>query len=184
MREMWSGRRPIRAGLCPVLFFCGMLAGILAAQSWKDAGLSGVFSEYFLNQYASLKIDSQRLFRYVGGYRTGQYLMLVCCAALPAAPVLLGGLLFGLGALWGTTLSVSILRLGVKGMILCVAGLLPQLFFYLPAFGWSFLWMLRQGSSRKKYLFLTAAGFFFLFFGIASETYLNPMILQQILRKM
>lgn len=184
MRESLQYRNPVRAGIYLVLFFGGLLMGIGVVQMQGNSAFSGIFSEYFLNQYASLKIDAGRLLRYVGGYRSGQYALLVCCGALTAAPVIVGVLLFAFGMTWGTMLSVSTLRLGLKGVLLCVAGVLPQIFFYLPAFGWILLWILQRGSSRRKYLFLTAAGFFFLLFGILVEVYINPLILQQILRKM
>lgn len=184
MRETLRYKNPIRASVYLVLFFAGLLTGIAVVQMQESVALSGIFSEYFLNQYASLKIDGGRLFRYVGSFRMGQYALLVCCGALTAAPVVMGALLFGFGMTWGTMLSVSSLRLGLKGVLLCVVGVLPQIFFYLPAFGWVLLWLLHQGCSRKKYFLLTALGFFFLFFGIMAEVYLNPLILQQILRKL
>lgn len=184
MRDTLVYRKSIRPGGCLILFFAGILAGILFVQSQKESALAGIFSEYFLNQYASLKMDYKRLFRYVGGYRCGQYLCLICCGTLAAAPLLFGGLLFLLGMTWGTMISLSTIRLGFKGVVICVFGLLPQLFFYLPAFGWIWMWFWQNGYSRKKYLLLAGVGFFFLFFGIISEVYLNPLILQHILRKL
>lgn len=81
-------------------------------------------------------------------------------------------------------ISVSTVRLGLKGVLICVAGVIPQILFYLPAFGWMLLWIWNGGSSRKKYWFFVCAGFFFLLSGIVTEVYLNPLLLQQILRKM
>lgn len=184
MRESLKYQNPVRTGVYLILFFAGLFVGIAAVQMQSSSAFYGIFSEYFLNQYASLKIDTGRLFRYVGGYRSGQYVLLVCCGALSAAPVLVGVLLFAFGMTWGTMLSISTLRLGLKGVLLCVAGVLPQIFFYIPAFGWVLLWILQRGCSRRKYLLLFAIGFFFLLFGIAAEVCLNPLILQQILRKM
>lgn len=175
---------PVRTGMYLALFFGGLFMGSALVQMQDSSAFYGIFSEYFLNQYASLKINTGRLFQYVGGYRGGQYALLVCCGALSAAPVLVGILLWGLGMSWGTMLSISALRLGFKGVLLCAAGVLPQLFFYLPAFGWVFLWVLKRGNNRKKYFFLSVAGFLFLLFGIGTEVFLNPLILQQILRKM
>ncbi len=183
MRESFRYRKPIRSGLYPSLFFAGVLAGIGLVQSQGAAALSGIFSEYFLNQYASLKIDAGKLFFYVGSCRLGQYGLAVCCGALPAASWAVGALLFGLGLSWGTMLSISTIRLGLKGALLCLFGVLPQIFFYLPAFGWILLWILHGGVSRKKYFFLAAAGLVFLLFGVGAEAYINPLILQQILRR-
>lgn len=184
MKEAWTKQRQQGPGTGLLLFFAGLLAGILFVQMQSDDSFAGIFSEYFLNQYASLPIDYRKLLRYVGGYRCGQYGLLLCCCALSAAPLLCSGILFLLGMTWGTMISISTVRLGFKGVLLCVAGVLPQIFFYLPAFGWMLLWIWKRGNNRKKYLFLAAAGFFFLVCGIVTEVYLNPLILQQILRKM
>lgn len=81
-------------------------------------------------------------------------------------------------------ISLSTVRLGFKGVLICVFGIVPQLFFYVPAFGWMLMWFWQNGYSRKKYLLLSGIGFFFLFFGMVAEVYLNPMILQHILRKL
>lgn len=184
MKETVNDQKNIGPGTCLILFFTGILTGILFVQTMSDDSFAGIFSEYFLNQYAALEIDSRKLFRYVGGYRCSQYVFLVCCGAVSFAPVLLGILLFLFGMSWGTMISVSTVRLGLKGVVICAAGVIPQILFYLPAFGWLLLWVQRGGNSRKKYLFLTGAGLFFLLFGVVTEVYLNPLLLQQILRKM
>ncbi len=184
LRDTWTQRRHLTPGIGLFLFFAGILAGVLFVQMQKDDSFAGIFSEYFLNQYASLPIDYKKLFRYVGGYRCSQYGLMLGLGAFFAAPFFFGGALFLLGMTWGTMISISTVRLGLKGVILCVAGVIPQIFFYIPAFGWMLLWVWKQGNNRKKYLFLGMIGFFFLVFGIVTEVYLNPLILQQILRKM
>ncbi len=177
MRKLGSGR-------CLLLLFSGLFVGIGLVQMQKEAQFSGIFSEYFLNQYASLRIDTGKLLGYVGRCRAGQYMLLICLGGLSAASAALGILLFGVGILLGTVLSISALRLGLKGILICAMGVVPQIFFYIPAFGWVFLWVRRGGNSRKKYLFLSLAGALFLLFGILTEVYVNPPLLQQLLRRM
>ena len=167
-----------------LLFFAGLIAGIIVVQFQENSIFAGIFSEYFLNQYSCLKIDHERLLRYVGSFRFGQYVFLVCCGALAAAPVILNILICIFGMTIGSVLSVSTVRLGLKGVLICVVGIFPQICFYIPAFGWVLLWVNRRGNNRKKYFLLSASGLFFLVFGILTESYLNPLILQQILRKM
>ncbi len=184
MKDILFYRKSISPGTGLIFFFTGLLAGVLFVQTMDESGFAGIFSEYFLNQYALLHIDCRRLLRYVGSCRLGQYLFLTCAAALFAAPLTAGGILFFFGMTWGTLISVSTVRLGLKGVLICVAGVIPQIFFYLPAFGWVILWLFRRGTSRKRFFLLAVGGFFFLIFGIVTEVYLNPLILQQILRKM
>lgn len=166
-----------------MFFFCGVLAGVAVVQVQNSAALAGIFSEYFLNQYANLRIDSGKLLSYVGRYRCGQYFLAVCCGVLPVAPAVFAGLVFLLGMAWGTALSISVVRLGLAGILICAVGIFPQFFFYLPAFGWVLLWTMYGGRNRKRYFCLIVAGFFFLLFGIGTEAGVNPLILQQVLRK-
>ena len=161
----------------------GMLAGIGIIQLQSDSAFSGILGEYFLNQYASFRIDYVQMIRYIAGYRLGQYMLLMGAGIIPAAPIWMGFLLFLLGMIWGSVLSISTLQLGFRGIVICVAGLLPQVFFYLPAFGWMILWVICGGNNRKKYLMLGAVGGLFLLFGIFTEACVNPAILRQILGK-
>ncbi|MCC8140794.1 MAG: hypothetical protein LIO67_10955 [Lachnospiraceae bacterium] len=164
------------------LLFSGLFVGIGLVQIQRETQFSGIFSEYFLSQYASLRIDTGKLLAYVSRCRVGQYMLLVCLGGLTAASAALGVMLFGFGILLGTILSVSALRLSLKGILICAVGVLPQLFFYIPAFGWVFLWIRQGGRSRRKYLYLSLAGALFLFFGILTEVYVNPPLLQRVLR--
>ena len=159
-----------------MIFFVGIIAGVLIAQTKATTADTGLFSEYFLNQYASLSVNIEKLFLYIGGYR-------ISAGFLPLAPAILTGLIFLTGMLWGTMAGISVIQLGGKGLMICVAGLFPQIFFYIPAFGWVILWISCGGSNRKKYVFLAALGLFFLFFGVACEAALNPGLVRQILRK-
>jgi hypothetical protein len=166
-----------------LLFFAGLVAGILVVQCRNEETVSSVFNGYFLNQYASWKLDTERMLSYVGGYRIGQYALAVGCGMVKASALCIGGLIFLCGMVWGSVLSISVLRLGGKGLVICAAGIFPQIFFYLPAFGWIVFWIFQKGYSRKNYFLLSILGFFVLFLGIFTEVYLNPQILQQILRK-
>lgn len=166
-----------------ILLFVGLIVGAVLVQVGKKTLLPGIFGTYFLSQYANLKIDTLRLIKYTGSYRMGQYLFAVCCGAMPMAPAAMAVLLVILGMVMGTMLSISTIQLGIKGILICAAGMLPQIFFYVPAFGWILLWVTHGGNSRKKYLFWAAAGSLFLIFGILSETCINPPLLQQLLRK-
>lgn len=176
-------RRAFQGSGLFILLFAGVFAGTALVQTQKDSAFAGIFSEYFLNQYAMLQIDYGRMLRYVGSCRIGQYAFAICCGAVSGAALLLGILTFLLGMTWGTVVSISTLRLGLKGVLICVLGIFPQILFYIPAFGWVVMWIRRKGNNRKKYILLAVAGIFFLLFGILAEVYVNPRILQQFLRK-
>ena len=153
-----KNRHPAGGSIYLAVTGMGMLAGIGIIQLQSDSAFSGILGEYFLNQYASFRIDYVQMIRYIAGYRLGQYMLLMGAGIIPAAPI------------W-------------MGFLICVAGLLPQVFFYLPAFGWMILWVICGGNNRKKYLMLGAVGGLFLLFGILTEACVNPAILRQILGK-
>ena len=183
MGEFFRNRCAVRPAGYLLSFFCGLAAGILLVQTQKSTALTGIFGEYFLNQYANLRIDPAKLLSYIGWYRCGHYFLAVCWGAAAAAPTALCALVFFLGLSWGTAVSISAVCLGLKGVLICAAGIFPQFVFYLPAFGWILFWTMCGGRNRKRYLVLAAAGFLFLLFGIGAEAVVNPLILQQILRK-
>lgn len=85
--------------------------------------------------------------------------------------------------IWGSVLSISTLQLGFLRNCDLRGRFAPQVFFYLPAFGWMILWVICGGNNRKKYLMLGAVGGLFLLFGILTEACVNPAILRQILGK-
>mgnify|MGYP000435337500 CR=1 FL=1 len=44
----------------PMVFFAGIIAGVLIAQTKATTADTGLFSEYFLNQYASLSVNIEK----------------------------------------------------------------------------------------------------------------------------
>ena len=59
MSETFWNKYPVRPAKYLAFFFSGVLAGILAVQMQEDAVVTGIFGEYFLNQYANLRIKPQ-----------------------------------------------------------------------------------------------------------------------------
>lgn len=102
---------------------------------------------------------------------------------IPAAPIWMGFLLFLLGMIWGSVLSISTLQLGFRGIVICVAGPAASGLFLSSGIRMDDSVVICGGSNRKKYLMLGAVGGLFLLFGILTEACVNPAILRQILGK-
>lgn len=175
-KDIWIRRR-----LWPLLFLTGVLTGVFLVQMQEDHFFSDIFHEYFLKQYVSAAMDHKKMFWCIGAFRIGQYALMTGCGMLSIAVCLIGIWICGLGLIWGMMIRMSASCLGMRGIMICVMGLFPQIIFYIPAFGWILLWIQMRGSNRKKYILLSAAGFFFLILGIIAEACVNPMILQSIL---
>ena len=148
-------------------FLPGFLLGILYVNFIVKQYIAepGIFSTYFLRQYAAVDIIA------------GEYMLyLVRVRLFPAA--LLAGLAFTrmrkiaavIFLLW-TGFSSGML---VKGIILCVVGILPHFLCYIPAcivVLW-YCWMYpRNRWNRQKTVFVALM----LMMGLILESYVNPV---------
>ena len=183
------------------LFFGGVCTGIVYANLMGARYVDQIrlLSDYLLQKYRGSEILNGELFWY-------------CLRAriLPVCYIWIFGLiLFGCAVgyvyvFWygfssGFLLSVATLRFGMKGILLCVTGVLPQYIFYIPAM----LVTLLAGSTvsmrlygKENYSHTIAGGrrkligiYFTLLIGITvvciigalTESYVNPIFLKRIL---
>ncbi len=130
-KKLYMGRLP----LAP-LFIVGVLLGIFAMALGRGTLLdgTGLLDEYSLYRMKYMTVDFKALFIYVLGQRLSVVLVLGLLATTYlglAADCLAAG---WYGFLGGLFLSASLLRYGIKGILLSVVGVFPQCFFYVPAF--------------------------------------------------
>ena len=149
------------------LFFTGFLTGILIVNYiWgEQLSLIGTFTEVYLMRLKNEKISFQQYIWYLIQVRGIFFLVLFLAMRIRMS----GGIL----------LSEAVAELGMKGSILCVAGLFPQFLFYVPAVLvlLRFCWNYPQNQwNRQKTFFV--CGLFLI--GIFSESCLNPWLIQQI----
>lgn len=187
-----------RFGKGLVLFFLiGFLGGIILIHLLGESYLhqAGILSDYFIRQYKYIEIDFMDLFFYILEKRL-KWGLLLWVAGFTAAGVPLGSLYTGwLGFSAGTLLSISMLKMGLKGMLFSVGAVVPQIFLYVPI--WIFLlYHIHQKAERRKnrgpgmtakdldwrYVLIGIGTVLFLFFGVFVESYINPWVLRQILR--
>ncbi len=181
-----------------LFFMAGFLGGVifsnLIGKSYME--YAGILSEYYLNRYKYMEIVRDQLFFYLVRERLSPvlFLLLLSFTAFGKAAVYL--FLAWQGFSFGTLLTISILKFGGKGILLCVAGMVPQYLFYVPAMvlmawricrgrpyealkGWA-------GGTRQRGALVGNAAVYFLIFillvaGIALETWVNPDIVQKLL---
>ena len=75
----------------------------------------------------------------------------------------------------------AVMQLGIKGILLCIAGILPQGFFYVMAYSMLFLYWFRYPESRWNRAKLLFVIIMFLT-GIVLETYINPILIKLIIK--
>ena len=183
-----------------ILFIIGICGGILLANLVKSELLSGteLLGENALLQVRYAVIDSKSLFLRLLGQRLGEAILLM----------LLSTTFLGLAAVWfyafrygmslGLLLTVLLAEHGIRGLLLLVAGLLPQMLVYVPV--WALLLALAERTCRRLYYLNGNEGLaglkrmgihlsaqtglllFMLAVGCWLEAYVNPYLLRLVVK--
>ena len=160
-------------------FFVGIIYENLIAKG--NVLLSDVFLRSNLERYLQTNIISEKFLWYVaksrilllvivyifGCFRWRKFFVFLC---------------LGTGGFFAGVMSVAaVIKLGVKGIFLCLAGILPQGIFYAMAYGMLFNYWFRYPESRwnrAKLIFVIIM----LLSGIMLEVYVNPILLKGIIK--
>lgn len=126
-----------------VMFAAGFVAGILLMNIGKDVMLDGTgfLDEYSLCQMKYMTVESSVFFFYVLKKRLGQAGCLMLLSTTYLGLVTVYAYTGWLGASLGMLLGASVLRYGVKGILLVVTSVFPHYLIYVPAW-----WMLLKSA--------------------------------------
>lgn len=160
-------------------FMPGFLAGILyvnltAGQEWAE---SGIFSEYFLKQYATVEMNVPEYLLYLAQIRLLPFLILTAAAFTKFRKIAAGGFLMWTGFTAGMVLTMGAFNMGIKGVLLCIVGVLPHFLLYIPAYVvllWFALTTPRNRWNRQKTIFVVLA----MGMGLVLEGYVCPLLMQ------
>ena len=133
------------------LFMIGLFLGILIVNVGYDAWIKegSLLGTDMIAHLKNSILDGGMLF----GYVVKQRLFTVCMLALLATtmiglPIVCGYICYmGLSA--GCLLSVSVIRYGIRGLLLMAAGIMPQGIMLIPAYMALFVWS--AGVNRMLY---------------------------------
>ncbi|MEY8516169.1 stage II sporulation protein M [Lachnospiraceae bacterium 29-84] len=171
------------------------VAGIFMANLMGREAVSnaGVLNDYFVEKFRYIGINAENLLFYIVEERM-PLMILMMFLLFSALGVAAGLLALGWqGFSIGFMLSTGIAKYGVKGILLVLGGLFPQYLCYLPVYVCYFYLAvsLRQRLSgayqmeKKRAYGLGALGAVMLMgifvTGIFLESYINPIILKNIL---
>jgi|GEM_PF-1212403 len=145
----WTKIRPEGSiQLFATLYLAAFLAGALAAsQLWKKEDFREYLSLYaILEQNKSTWQDMKKYVLFLLREK-GVFAAVCIIAGLAGA----GGIMAVLSALWlgflgGVLATVFLLQAGLEGFLFCMAGILSQLLFYIPAV---ILFLLIMGKQRR-----------------------------------
>lgn len=182
-----------------IFLLLSFVAGIFAANLMGREAVSnaGVLNDYFIEKFQYTQVNGENLFFYIVGERL-PLLFLLFILVFTSFGILSGILVLGWqGFSIGFMLSTGIAKYGLKGILLVLGGLFPQYLFYMPVYVFycCMAVFIRQnlfGENRgiraeRKLMYgmmLLAAGALLTVFltGIFLESYVNPMILKNILK--
>lgn len=164
------------------LFMPGFLIGVLCVNlaAKRYTAEPGIFSEYFLNQFQTVKIVAREYLWYLLRLRLLPFLAVLALSMTKMRRVTAALFLIWTGISAGILISTAVLSMGIRGSFLCIAGVFPQFIFYIPAYlillwyCWSYP---RSQWNRQKTLFVVTA----LLLGILMEIYVNPSIVRAFL---
>lgn len=183
-------------------FLIGFVAGVLV---WNFGGRSmteesGLLDEYTLGKISSMELNHNAFFFYVLQLRMRTLWLLAMVSSTFAGIYLLYVYVVWIGFAGGALLSVSVIRYGIKGVMLMIMSCLPQYLFYLPAIimmlglGYSFCVKLYYPAKDTGYFSMgrkqLLVRYFLLFFlihlvvitGAVFESYVNPIFVTRLLR--
>lgn len=166
-------------------FFCmlGFLAGILYAniQSKDYITSMGIFNEYFLSQYSAADIEVSKYLWYVAKIRTIPAVLLAALGCTKFRKGIAAAMLLWTGFSGGLLVTAAVMKMGIKGILLCLISLVPHFAFYGAGYV-LLLWYLFFFPEIKWNLSKTVMVVLFLCVGILLECYVNPVLMQMFIQ--
>lgn len=166
------------------VLFCmlGFMAGILYANvlSGDYIASMGIFSDFFLKQYCQTEVNISEFLWYILRVRAAPliFLGITGCTRLRKPVVIL--FLTWTGFSCGMVMTAAVMQMGIKGIILCLVGLMPHVLFYVAGYV-MLLWFLFC-YPQIKWDFMKAVCFLLLIaVGIVLECYVNPALMKMFL---
>lgn len=177
------------------VFLGGFLLGVLLMNIGSELLLTeeGIFAASGINRLKYLEIDGGKFFPYVLKKRMQGMILPVLFSTTVMGSMVLYGCLIWQGFLAGMTISAAVIRFGIKGLLLILAGVFPHQLLLFPAMIMLFIWcydncqsrlFMSKGRSRqymRQAVSLLWIGFMILI-GCILESYVNPMLVSDILK--
>lgn len=165
--------------------FCmlGFLAGIIYANLMsKDYIASiGIFNDFFLDQYSQAEIDVMEYMWYVIRIRVTPVILIAALGSTKLRRAVAAAFLAWTGFGGGMIMTSAVLKMGIKGLILCLIALTPHFIFYAAGY-MVLLWYLYTCPESKWNMAKTVSMILFITVGVLLECYVNPIIMELFLK--
>ena len=151
---MRIGRYRIYEGRLPLvtIFMAGLFVGIFFMNFGKSILLenTGLLDEYTLYHMKYMTVDSSALFYYVLRQRLSRIIILAVLSTTYLGLAVCIGISFWYGMCAGAFMATTVLRYGIKGILLVVTGIFPQYLIYVPAMIAMLLWCQKLYTSGMR----------------------------------
>lgn len=157
----------------------GFIGGIFYTNMLAHDYLSmtSVFNQYYLEEFMGTDILANDFIIHVTILRLLPIIILMILAYTKFHKVGILAMVMWIGFLWGIYLSVGVVVLGIKGIIICVLGIIPQIFFYIPAYLMVMVYAHQYPVVRWN-IGKTLVVILCILCGVVIECNLNPMIMK------
>lgn len=167
-----------------ILFLAvGFLVGIIYENivARESVVLSKLFLRSNLERYLQTNIVSEKYLWYVAKARLIILATICTFSCFRWKKLLVIFCLTICGFFVGVMSVAAVMQLGIKGVLICMAGILPQGIFYAMAYSMLFVYWFRYPEglwNRTKLLFVIIM----FLAGIVLESYVNPMLIKLIIK--
>ncbi len=160
---------------CMLGFIIGIIYANLMSKDYIAA--MGIFNEFFLSQYSQAEIDMAEYLWYVVRIRVMPAVLIAAlgCTRLRKGVVAL--FLIWTGFCGGMIMTAAVLKMGLKGLVLCLIALIPHLIFYTAGYLILLWYLFTYPESRWNLSKMISMGLFIIV-GILLECYVNPIIME------
>lgn len=162
-----------------VVLVAGFLLGILYVNmDVKKTGIAvDVWHKFYIERFESANVISEQLFWYVIRTRIGSIVAIFLLGSLKWKKT--GMILWcgWTGFLFGILLVSSILQIGIKGIVVSIAGMVPHMLFYIPSYVIVLRYIYeypRKQWNLQKTVFVVLS----ILVGSVLESYLNPIVMR------
>lgn len=182
------------------LFLLGFLAGILLMNLGSSDSLreEGIFSTSVMGRIQNLEVDSGNFLRYELPVRIRPLVVMMLISTTYFGILASYLCMVWYGILSGMMITASVIRFGLKGILLIMAGIFPQHLLFVPAIIMMMCWCYQTCSflyfqeksiwplyQNKKRQIIHQAGMLFwiiciVIIGCILECYVNPILLSDI----
>lgn len=162
-----------------LVYMTGFLIGILYANLMSRDYITsiGILDNFFLEQYREMEINAAEFLWYVAYVRLLPVVLLFALGCTKLRKGVAVSYILWTGFSSGMILVAAVMKMGVKGIILCLISLFPQMLFYIAAY-LMLLWFLYAYPTVRWNPSKTVCFLMFMVVGIILECYMNPVIMK------